>query len=355
MKSPRTLIVSSAPADGSAHKGPRRDLDALRDELGADVIAPSPSGKHHTSQRALSLAWRAARAAGSYDAIFADGEHIGFPLAAMLRARRRRPRLSFIGHYLTPRKKQVFARGLGVASATDRLILHSPTQIAPARAMGFDDSNLAVVPYQVDPNFFYPSNGVALDRYAAVGLEFRDYPTLLAASAGILTELEIAVGSPWSKRPLNFDERSAPAQVRIARHDYTSLRELYRRSRFVVVPLVENNFQAGIIAILEAMAMGKAVIVSRTQGQVGVVSGPMMRAHGFDGQIIEQPAHHANGIYVPPGDAAALSAAIRYLLDNPAVAAEMGANGRRLAAETMNVDLFARRIGALVRNGHSPR
>ena len=312
------------------------------------------NGKHYAGQRALSLAWRASRAAGDYDAVFADGEHIGFPLAALLRARRRRPRLSFIGHYLTPRKKQVFARGLGVATATDRLILHSPTQIQPARASGFDDKRLAVVPYQVDPDFFFPSNGVAADRYAAVGLEFRDYPTLLKAAAGIPVDLEIAVGSPWSKRPLNFDERSAPAHVRIARHDYDALRDLYRRSKFVVVPLVENDFQAGIIAILEAMAMGKAVITSRTQGQVGVVSGPIMRASGLDGEIVDQPDYHPNGMYVPPGDANALSAAIRYLLANPDIAGQMGANGRRLASEKMTVDLFAQRLGALIRNGQSP-
>jgi glycosyltransferase involved in cell wall biosynthesis len=355
VKPPRSLLVVSAPDGAAARPGPRRDIDALRQELGADVIAPSAKGKHHASQRALGLAWRAARVAGNYDAIFADGEHIGFPLAAMLRLRRSRPRLSFIGHYLSPRKKQMFARGLGVASATERLVLHSPTQIAPARSMGFDDARLAVVPYQVDPDFFLPSNGVPVDRYAAVGLEFRDYPTLLRAAAGIPVDLEVAVGSPWSKRPLNFDEREAPAHVRIARHDYPSLRDMYRRSKFVVVPLVENDFQAGIIAILEAMAMGKAVIASRTQGQVGVVSGPLMRASGLDGEIVEQPQYHANGIYVPPGDPDALAAAINYLLEHPEVAADMGANGRRLASENMTVDLFAKRIGALVRNGDSAR
>jgi glycosyltransferase involved in cell wall biosynthesis len=80
-----------------------------------------------------------------------------------------------------------------------------------------------------------------------------------------------------------------------------------------------------------------------------------MRANGFDGEIVEQPAYHANGIYVPPGDPDALAAAINYLLEHPEVAAEMGANGRRLASENMTVDLFARRIGAIVRNGDAAR
>jgi glycosyltransferase involved in cell wall biosynthesis len=65
--------------------------------------------------------------------------------------------------------------------------------------------------------------------------------------------------------------------------------------------------------------------------------------------VVEQPGFHPNGIFVPPGDADALAAAIRYLHAHPEQAAAMGANGRRLAAESMSVSLFASRIGALVR------
>ena len=49
------------------------------------------------------------------------------------------------------------------------------------------------------------------------------------------------------------------------------LRELYARSRFVVVPVVASDMDNGVTVILEAMAMGRPVICSRTRGQVDVV------------------------------------------------------------------------------------
>jgi glycosyltransferase involved in cell wall biosynthesis len=45
------------------------------------------------------------------------------------------------------------------------------------------------------------------------------------------------------------------------------LRDLYSQSRFVVVPLHEVDFDAGVTTLTEAMAMGKAVIVTRTRGR----------------------------------------------------------------------------------------
>ena len=92
---------------------------------------------------------------------------------------------------------------------------------------------------------------------------------------------------------------------------FVDLRQLYADARFVVMPLHDVEFQAGVTTILEAMAMGKAVVCSRTRGQTDVI---------IDG---------ATGVYVPPGDAAALRAAIRGLLDDPDRADEIGARGRR--------------------------
>ncbi len=86
----------------------------------------------------------------------------------------------------------------------------------------------------------------------------------------------------------------------------TELRDLYARSRFVVVPLHASDTDNGVTVILEAMAMGKAVICSRTRGQVDVIQ------------------EGVTGIYVPVGDAAALRAAILSLWAEPQRAQQMG-------------------------------
>jgi len=108
-------------------------------------------------------------------------------------------------------------------------------------------------------------------RFCSVGLEFRDYPTLISAVAGLDLELVIAAASYWSKRGNTAEGMPLPANVRVTALDYERLRELYAQSLFVVVPLYNVEFQAGITVILEAMAMGKAVIVTQTRGQTDVV------------------------------------------------------------------------------------
>ena len=356
----RTLLVVSTRDDAKSQAAiragmhPRRDFDALQAALDADVLdAPWARTRVSRITQPLTLAMRAATRAGAYDAIFADGEHIGFPLAALLRLRRWRGRLTMIGHYLTPRKKQAVVRALRLAGAVDGIALHSTSQVEHARRMGFGAERTPVIPYQVDTEFWQPQERPMDDQICAAGREFRDYATLLDAARGGEFAVEIATGSPWSKRELNT-VGAIPSNVQITSHSYDALRDMYARSRFVVVPLQDVDFQAGIITILEAMSMGKAVIVTRTRGQVGTVSGPLMTAGGIGEDVVTHPEQHPNGIYVPPGDAAALRRAIEHLLAHPDEAARMGANGRRLVSEEMSLERFAGRVESFIRGGSEP-
>jgi glycosyltransferase involved in cell wall biosynthesis len=76
----------------------------------------------------------------------------------------------------------------------------------------------------------------------------------------------------------------------------------------------------------EAMAMGKAVIATRTA------------AHRY-GDIVRDGE---TGLLVPPGDARALRQAIIRLHEDPAEAARLGANGRRVVEEGLNHDVYTR-------------
>ena len=143
---------------------------------------------------------------------------------------------------------------------------------------------------------------------------------------GCDVEVRLAAASPWSKHRNETDKRELPPNVSARRYEYNELRQLYADSRFVVVPLYENDFQAGITTMLEGMAMGKAIITSRTTGQIDTIR---------DGE---------NGLYVPPGDADALRAAIQRLLDNPAEAERMGAQARCDIETEMSLDLWVQRI-----------
>ena len=91
----------------------------------------------------------------------------------------------------------------------------------------------------------------------AVGLELRDYPTMVEAVRGLDVDVIVAAASPWSKRTDSSTDVDIPDNVRVSSYDHFALRQLYADASFVVVPLVENDFQAGITTILEAHVDGQ--------------------------------------------------------------------------------------------------
>ena len=232
--------------------------------------------------------------------------------------------------------------------------------------MGVPPAKVKMFPYQVDTEFWNPANAHAQPSQTdepyicSAGLEFRDYATLLEAIRDVPLSLKVGAASNWSKRKVNILSEQLPGNVEVKSYNYQELRDLYVGSRFVVVPLVDVDFQAGITVILEAMAMGKAVIVSRSQGQGDTVvdrrkvtrDGAILPTVGNLGQFF---ANYSNaieagqtGFYVTPGDAAELKRAITYLLNNPERAEEMGKRGRSMVESLMRVDQFAHRIRQVI-------
>jgi len=89
------------------------------------------------------------------------------------------------------------------------------------------------------------------------------------------------------------------------------------------MPIYPVDFQAGVTAILEAMAMAKAVICSRTPGQTDVI------------------AENQTGLYVEPGEPQALRAQIECLLQQPTLATQMGQAGRARVEAEMELSHYA--------------
>lgn len=280
----------------------------------------------------LVLAFACWRVRKSYQAIVTDGEQVGLPLAALFKfTLGRRPRHLMIVHVISEPKKTVFLDWLGVQSAIDRFITYSRWQqrfIEERWKLGRD--RVLWTPFMVDQEFFAPnrvtSNSSARPQICAVGLERRDYETLLQAVKDLDIDVVIAAASPWSKRTEGIATRTVPSNVTVRKFTQYELRQLYSDSCFMVMPLENVKFQAGVTAILECMAMGKGVICSRVLGQTDVV---------VEGE---------NGRYVPPEDASALNHEIRRLLSNPDDARRMGANGRQLVERQMSLDLYVERL-----------
>lgn len=344
----RTLLVIGDDINAShAGEGPRADYDALAERLQADILhAGEAAGGGGRGRGGIALARAAARRAGDYDNVYCDSEHIGLPLAFLLRGSDK-PRLTMIGHYLSPLKKRLALRAPGLRARIAKMVVHSPGQVARARAAGLRPDQIMLMPYHVDTGFWRPDTGRALTHIASAGREFRDYATLIEAVRGMAVRVEIAAGSLWSTRRMDVGSDALPTNVGVARRSYAELRDVYASAHFVVVPLHEVDFQAGIITILEAMAMGKAVIVSRTSGQTGAVSGRLLAGGRFV-EIGEHASRDETGIYVTPGDPAALRAAIEHLVARPDEARRMGEAGRAIAESAFSLERFVERLAGVI-------
>jgi glycosyltransferase involved in cell wall biosynthesis len=278
----------------------------------------------------VGMAVRAFLDRGKYDSIFSNGENVSIPLAALFSLVRKRPGHVLIGHHVsTPKKKSLLKR---LAKHMDAIFLYAETQQDYAvQTLGMPLAKLHLIPFHADHRFYRPMDVSTDNMISSAGLEWRDYPTMLAAVEGMDINVRLAAASPWSKHRNETEDRTLPTNVDARRYNYRELRDLYARSRFVVVPLYENDFQAGVTTILEAMSMGKAVIATRTIGQKDVIE---------DG---------VNGIYVPPGEPAALRAAIERLMGDPELTARLGAEARKTIEQRMTLDHWADRIARVVR------
>lgn len=347
---PVLLTVSGViPADIEAQiasgKRPRADYLELARAFDADLIDYA-TARHSIVGRAIAraggpdaaLAWACYQRRGRYQVIFTDGEQVGIPLAGLMKYAAlsgRSPHHLMIAHILSVKKKMLFFDLLGVQSHIDRFFVYSTWQehftetrwrLAPDRVI--------FTPFMVDSRFFAPERVTPVPTsrplICSAGLEARDYPTLLDAVHGLDIDVTIAAASPWSKRSDTTEGRQLPANVTVRRFSQYDLRQLYADSRFVVMPLFDVDFQAGVTAILEAMAMGRAVICTHTPGQTDVI---------VDGET---------GLYVPPGDPRALRQAIERLLADPQEAERMGRAGRHRVEQSMNLDHYVERLSRYV-------
>jgi len=345
-------IPSTLARDVTAGRRPRADFVVMADEFGgAELLDHAEAGaRTGTIGRVVRrlggndavVAWACFRSRRRYSHIFTDSEGVGLLYAVLAGFVRRRATHVMIGHRLSTRSKVLLHRTFRLRRRIDHVVVYATSQRDVAiRKLGYRPEQVTLIPFMVDTAWWrresvskHPAPRLAI---CSVGQEYRDYHTLVEAVRDLDVDLTIAAASPWSRRPDAARKLDIPDNVHVVKLSQYDLRQLYRDSDFVVVPLEETDFQAGITTILEAMAMGLAVVCSRTTGQTDTV---------FDG---------LNGLLVAPGEAGALREAIERLLRNPALADRLGANGRAWAVEHADIHRYAARLAMLVADpGISP-
>jgi glycosyltransferase involved in cell wall biosynthesis len=327
----RSLMVVSARADDAVREAvacgerPCPEFLRLHELHGTELLDWSrltPRPQRRSVGSSLTQVRATLRTVRDYDVVLSDGEHVGLPLAvAMARLHIDVPHVVIAHHLDTPAKTKLF-RTLRPGKCIDRILVHSSNQVPLLHhALGVAASTLRVVPYGVDTAFWSPSNeDEDAGLVVSAGREHRDYETLLDALPS-QARLVIADGSPFSPNASRRNPTAWPEDVVRKPFNPVELRGLYARAAVVVVPVIETTFPAGITTLVEALAMGKAVVVAGTRGLSCVVPDDV-------------------AVVVPPGDRAALEAAIDGLLRDPDRRRALGGRARAFAERVHGLDGF---------------
>jgi glycosyltransferase involved in cell wall biosynthesis len=244
---------------------------------------------------------------------------------------KRYPNIALMFWISKPKKAALLKR---VHKHIDIIILWTSTHKEFAiKKLGIEPSKIRFIPYYVDEKFWRPLPAEQ-NLICSVGVEMRDYPTLIEAMRKLDMRCHIAAGA---SRGIIYDTVKAiyncgpiPSNITVGKLEPLELRNIYASSRFVVIPLLPSDSDNGLTSILEAMAMGKAVICSRTKGQIDVIR---------DG---------VTGIFVPQGNPEELRKAIKYLWDNPSIADKMGLEGRKQIETNNSLEKFVNSIRNII-------
>jgi glycosyltransferase involved in cell wall biosynthesis len=327
---------TSAPDD--AEPAPRAEFTAFVDRFDATLLSLSSLDEPLPAvARALKRAGRARLAlaslvqsrAGEFDAIIASGEDIGIPiaLASMAGFARTPVHMMFHGHHLESPKLRLLAPLLRRLPNVHFHCLSDSLRIRTQAVMGIPDSRCHATGYGVDTNYFEQEPVGQQVIIASAGAANRDYMTLAAAVDGMRVSVRIAADSTWVPPNSSVKTMTWPPNTEARSYgSYARLRDLYAASRFVVVPLYPARHACGYAVIAEAMAMGRAVIVTRTEAP------PDFLIPGV------------TGLFVEPNDSASLRKIISRLLDDSGEAMAMGARARALMATINSLEAFCDRL-----------
>ncbi|HZZ14342.1 MAG TPA: glycosyltransferase [Candidatus Sulfotelmatobacter sp.] len=181
----------------------------------------------------------------------------------------------------------------------------------------------------------FPKLAYRPEAFFSCGITLRDHRTLSLAAARCRQRIEVICPGvdgdiKWPAnvrvtdggRGWNVDDKKVSYNDLLYKH--------YARSSGSLIILKNHRFvqqtAPGFTELIEAMAMARPVIITRTPALADEID---VEGAGW-------------GLFVPMEDPDALSEAIDFLGDNPSQAEEMGRRGRRLAERHYNMERYAR-------------
>ena len=271
------------------------------------------------------------------DVVFSTVDTVGIPLVLLKLIGLLRPPIVYTAVGLPERLVQL--RGLRVQRLFRKAFWRSHTVLGYAESeverlgewFGPGGPQVVFVPFGVDVDEFRPSSESAADAdVVSIGADPRRDFDLLVRIASRRQDLRFRIVASADRAnslgalPANVAvEVDVPLEV---------VRDRLAGTRVVALPVRDNSYSGATTVLLQALAMAKPVVVSRTEA--------IATGYGLEDGV--------NCRLVPPGDEAAFERALDRLLSDEGVARAIGAAARATAVERLSWKLFVERLEGII-------
>jgi glycosyltransferase involved in cell wall biosynthesis len=270
------------------------------------------------------------------DVVFSTVDTVGLPLILLKRTGLVRPPIVYVSIGLPerlaqlrgPRMQSLYRNALRRAAA---IVAYSKNEAAWLRDwLGSGGPPVEFVPFGVDTSSFRPSGREPDTDVVSVGVDpRRDFELLLAvATRHPERSFRIVAGADRARTlgrlPQNVDlETDIPLEA---------VRERFAQARVVALPVRDNSYSGATTTLLQAMAMAKPVVVSRT-------------AAVADGYELED---RVNCRLVEPGDERVFEQALLETLTGAEAAASLGRRARQTVERSFSWERFTEALWQVV-------
>jgi glycosyltransferase involved in cell wall biosynthesis len=272
------------------------------------------------------------RSANDADVVFATTDTVGLPLVLLKRAGLLRTPLVYAAIGLPERLRRLQGRRTirlyrDALARTRTILAHAKSEadllrdwLAPAAPP------VVFLPFGVDVRAFRPENRAPEVDVVSIGADPRRDFSLLLSIAAQRPELAFRIVTT-AEQARAFGSLSPNVSVETD-VPLERVRDGLAAARVVALPVRANSYTGATTVLLQAMAIGKAVVVSRTDAIA-------------DGYELEDGV---NCRLVEPGDAVAFERALLEMLGDVEAAASLGAQARATVEHDFSWERYTSRL-----------
>ena len=211
------------------------------------------------------------RPANHADVVFSTVDTVGIPLMLLNRAGMVRRPLVYaaiglperLARLRSERMRGLYASALASSAAVIAYSEYEADQLRRFMAGCGESTRVEFVPFGVDARAFAPSLVQPVVDVVSVGADpHRDARLLLRVAAAMPNRTFRMVTTSERARELQTVPPNVEVEVDIP---FEGMRRRLEEARVVALPVLDNSYSGATTVLLQAMALGKAVVVTRTR------------------------------------------------------------------------------------------